>query len=340
MFASIADGLRSAAKQPKLVLLLWAWYGLLALIPAVPAWAWWNGVLGTSPEAATILKGFSFGVWGELARSEGVSGMGLLTIATAAVLFLAWISSAFVFGGILEVFGSDGERRSFMHRFYRGGGHFFWRFVRLSLIAGVCLVLATGAVSALVVGATSRLADSEWEPASYLVGGVNALAFAIVAALFLLSLDYARIRVARDDARGMLREYAGGLGFVLRNVLTAYGVAIPFVAMLAALMLCYLAYETNAPAAATWLAIGLLFLIHQAVALGRVFLRVALVGAERRVDMVKRPLPEAISVSVNEPGRAPLAETAGALAEANADATAVGAGETSLELTVPPSDRT
>ena len=291
MFASISDGLRSAAKQPKLVLLLWAWYGLLAIIPAVPAWTWWNGVLGASPEAASVLKGFSFGVWGELVRGEGVSGMGLLVAATAVVLLVAWISSAFVFGGILEAFSSDGERRSFMHRFSRGGGHFFWRFIRLSLVADVCLVLALGAVSALIVGATSRLADSEWEPAGYLVGTVNVLALAIVAALFLLSLDYARIRVARDDARGMVRQYFGALGFVLRNALTAYGVAIPFVAMLAVLMLCYLAYETNAPAAATWFAIGLLFLMHQAVTLGRVFLRVALVGAERHVDTARRPLP-------------------------------------------------
>ncbi len=291
MFASISDGLRSAAKQPKLVLLLWAWYGLLALIPAVPAWTWWNGVLGASPEAASVLRGFSFGVWGELVRGEGVSGMGLLVAATAVVLLVAWISSAFVFGGILEAFSSDGERRSFMHRFSRGGGHFFWRFIRLSLVADVCLALALGAVSALIVGATSRLADSEWEPAGYLVGTVNVLALAIVAALFLFSLDYARIRVARDDARGMVRQYFGALGFVLRNALTAYGVAIPFIAMLAVLMLCYLAYETKAPAAATWFAIGLLFLMHQAVTLGRVFLRVALIGAERQVDMVRRPLP-------------------------------------------------
>ena len=207
------------------------------------------------------------------------------------VLLVAWISSAFVFGGILEAFSSDGERRSFMHRFSRGGGHFFWRFIRLSLAAGVCLVLALGAVSASSSGPHRACADSEWEPAGYLVGTVNVLALAIVAALFLLSLDYARIRVARDDARGMVRQYFGALGFVLRNALTAYGVAIPFIAMLAVLMLCYVAYETKAPAAATWFAIGTLFLIHQAVVLGRVFLRVALVGAERHVDMARRPLP-------------------------------------------------
>jgi hypothetical protein len=56
-------------------------------------------------------------------------------------------------------------------------------------------------------------------------------------------------------------------------------------------MVCYLAYETNAPAASTWGAIATLFLIHQAVVLGRVFLRVALVGAERHYDLTMRPTP-------------------------------------------------
>jgi hypothetical protein len=289
MFAIIKDGLRTAGKHPKLVLLIWAWYGLLALIPTLPAWAWWNAALGASPEAATVLKRFGIGVFLDLTRGAGVSGMGLLMSVTVAVAMVALVSSAFVFGGILEVLGSDDDRRSFMHRFYRGGGHFFWRFVRLALVAGVCLVLATGVVSAAIVGMTSPLTNSEWEPAGYLVGIGNILALVIVGALFLLALDYARIRVARDGGRSMFKAYFRALGFVLRHLLTTYGIATPIVAMLAALMVCYLAYETNAPAASTWGAIATLFLIQQAVALGRVFLRVALAGAERHYDLTMRP---------------------------------------------------
>jgi hypothetical protein len=291
MFASIKDGLRAAGRHPKLVLLIWAWYGLLALIPTLPAWAWWNGALGSSPEAATVLKRFSFGVFGDLTRSAGVSGLGPLMSVTFAVAIVALLSSAFVFGGILEVLGTDDDRRSFMHRFYRGGGHFFWRFFRLAIVAGVFLVLATGVVSAAIVGLTSPLTNSEWEPAGYLVGLGNILALVIVGALFLLALDYARIRVARDGSRSMFKAYFAAFGFVLRHLLTTYGIAIPIVAMLAALMVCYLAYETNAPAASTWGAIATLFLIHQAVVVGRVFLRVALVGAERHFDLTTRPMP-------------------------------------------------
>jgi hypothetical protein len=324
MFASITDGLTSAGKRPKLLLLLWGWYGLLALVPSLPAWAWWNGILGPSPESARVLKGFSFGVFGELVRRDSVSGLRLLMAATAVLLVVAWLSSAFVFGGILEVLGTEDDRRSFMHRFFRGGGHFFWRFVRLSLTAVLCVVLAAGIVSVLAALVSSPLANTEWEPAGYFAGLGSVLAVVLVSALFLLALDYARIRAARDDARGMLKAYAGGLSFVLRNLLTTYGVAILFVVLLAALTVGYVAYESQSPAAATWGAIGTLFLVQQAVVLGRVYLRVALVGAERQVDVVYRPVPIPAAVPGTESARVadPLPVLPPATAEKPADAPA------------------
>jgi hypothetical protein len=209
---------------------------------------------------------------------------------------VAFVSSAFAFGGILEVLGTEDDKRSFMHRFFRGGGHFFWRFFRLAIMAGVCLVLATGAVSALMGVATAPMSESEWEPAGYLGGVASMVVVLAVAALFLLALDYARIRVARDDSRSMLKAYASGLGFVLRRLFTVYGIAVVFVAALAVVVSIYLAYETNAPAAGTWAAIAVLFVIQQAVVLGRVFLRVALVGAERHFHVTALPKPVPLAV--------------------------------------------
>lgn len=304
MTASIKAGLRAAVRHPKLVWLIWAWYGLLALVPALPAWSWWNGVLGSSPEAAAVLKRFDLGVFLDLTAGKGINGIGLLTGAAAAAGVVAFVSSAFTFGGILEVFGSDDDQRSFMHKFFRGGGHFFWRFFRLAIMAGVCLVLATGAVSALMAAVTSPMSKSEWEPAGYLGGIATMVVVAAVAALFLLALDYARIRVARDDSRRMLKAYASGLGFVLRRLFTVYGIAIAIVLLLVGLVLCYVAYETNAPAAGTWAAIAALFVIQQIVVLGRVFLRVALVGAERHFHLTALPKPVPLAV----PFAAPFAD--------------------------------
>ena len=312
MTASIKEGLRSAVRHQKLTWLIWAWYGLLALIPAFPAWNWWNAVLGASPEAASALKRFDIGVFLDLTRSQGVGGLGLLSAAAMAAATVAIVSSAFVFGGVLEVFGSEDDQRPFMHRFYRGGGHFFWRFFRLALTAGVCTVLAVGIVAGPVARSLAHFANTEWEPAGYLFGLVVALTVALIAGLFLLALDYARIRVARDDSRRMLKAYFGGLRFVLRHLFAAYGIAIAIAVALAVLMAVYVAYETKAPAAGSWGAIGLLFLLQQAVVLGRVFLRVTLVGAERHFHV--KALPKPVPVLATE-----FVTTAAPLPPASAD---------------------
>jgi hypothetical protein len=291
MTARIIDGLRAAARNLKLTWLLWAWYGLLAIVPAFPVWRWWDQVLGASPEAAAILKRFDLGVFLDLTRSEGVGGLGLMSAAVAAAAGIAIVSSAFAFGGILEVVGAADDHRPFMHRFFRGGGRFFWRFLRLAVMAAAGAVLATGLVSALMTAVTRPLSESEWEPGFYLASALTVAAILITAALFLLALDYARIRVARDDSRRMIGAYAAGMGFVLRRALRVYGIAIAFVALEAAFVVGYLAYETNAPAAGTWGAIAALFLVQQVVVASRVFLRVAMVAAERSFYATGVPLP-------------------------------------------------
>jgi hypothetical protein len=311
MTAIIKAGLRSAARHQRIVWLLWAWYGLLALVPAVPAWTWWNSVLGDSPEAASALKRFDLGVYLDVVAGKGISGFGLLTSAAAAAGVVAVVSGAFAFGGILEVFGSDEDRRPFMHRFFRGGGHFFWRFFRLAIMAGVCLLVATAAASALLTVVTTPIGESEWEPAGYLAGIVSIAVTIAVAALFLLALDYARIRVARDDSRSMLKAYASGIGFVLRRLFTVYGIAIAILVLEIALILCYVAYETNAPAAGTWAAIAVLFVIQQVVVLGRLYFRVAMIGAERVFYEKAQPAPAVAVVESSRIEPPVLADLAG-----------------------------
>jgi len=97
--------------------------------------------------------------------------------------------------------------------------------------------------------------------------------------------------VARDGSRSMLKAYASGLGFVLRRLPTVYGIAIAFLAIETGLVVLYLAYETNVPAAGTWPAISALILLQQLVVLGRVFVRISMAGAERRFHMTALPTP-------------------------------------------------
>ena len=94
MTGYITAGLRSASGHLKAAWLLWAWYGLLALVPVAPAWTWWNGALGSSPEAASILKRFDIGVLLDVVAGKGINGFGLLTGAAAAGVFRAFAHDA------------------------------------------------------------------------------------------------------------------------------------------------------------------------------------------------------------------------------------------------------
>ena len=315
MFSSVANGLRAAAKQPKLIACLWAAYFVFSLVPVLPGLAWLRAGLDVSPASADALERFDFGLLSDLLNYDRSNVFSLLFLSMVAAGMVALVASAFVMGGILEVLGGggggdDSDRRTFMHRFARGGGHFFWRFIRLAVTAGVCGVLATGIVAALIGAVTAPLGESEWEPGGYLAGLLVVLSVAGTAALFLLALDYARIRVARDDGRKMLRAYFSGLGFVVRHLVGAYGIALGIIATLAGVMLLYIAYETNSPVASTGALIAVLFVLQQITVAARVFLRVALIGAERAYfaqmsPVVTTPLPVVVTPATEQPSAAP-----------------------------------
>ena len=305
MFSSLANGLRAAVKQPKLVALLWAGYFLLSLVPALPGLAWLRAGLDFTPASAEALRRFDFGLLFDLRNYDRSNVLSLLFLTMAAAGMVALVASAFAMGGILEVLGGgsqDGDRRTFMHRFARGGGHFFWRFIGLALTAGVGCVLAASVVAAAVGAVTAPLGESEWEPGGYLAALLLIPSVGGTAALFLLALDYSRIRVARDDGRRMLRAYFSGLGFVVRHLVGAYGIALGIVAMLASVVLLYIAYETTSPVASTSALIAVLFVFQQVTVVARVFLRVSLVGAERSYFARMTPAPAVVVAATASSG--------------------------------------
>ena len=241
--------------------------------------------LGFHAGGGEALKRFDFGLLADLVNYDRSN-----VLSAAARRRWPWradgalVSSAFVIGGILEVLGGSevATAARFMHRFGRGGGHFFWRFVRLAAHRPACAACWQPASwPPSPARSPRRCGDSEWEPGGYLAGCSSPLPWpSTVAALFLLALDYARIRVARDDARKMLRAYATGWASCCATS-PAYGIALGIVAILAGVMVLYIAYETNSPVASTFAWIAALFVLQQITVGARVFLRVALIGAER-----------------------------------------------------------
>jgi hypothetical protein len=279
MVTSILKGFWTALKNPKLVLLLWAWNLLLGVAAVMPARAWLSSVLNTATETESLLTRFNFGAFSDALKYNDVNPLSLVIASLLGVGCVALIGNAFMNGGLVEAVGSPSDSRTFMHRFFRGGGHFFWRFVRLGLLAGVTGAIAVAIVAGVMGALTSPLGDSKWEPAGLFWGVVTLTVSGLVALLFVLALDYARIRVVRDGSRGMLRVFVESLAFVLRHVVATYGIALVYLVMVGLVLLAYVAHEASWTTS-TWAAILVLLGVQQILMLARTGLRVVQVGAE------------------------------------------------------------
>lgn len=272
-------GLSAASRRPGLASLLWLWNLAFASVLALPVWTWWHGATARAPEADRLLSRFSFSVFGELVRND--PSITTLVSTFWAVALLALVGQAFVAGGTIEVLTSD-DARPFLHRFFRGAGHFFWRFLRAGLVGAVAFLPVALVLTAAFGPINRALEEADWEPAWYLGQATFLFLLALLALVVFLALDYARIRMARDDSRRTIRAFFGGVRFVATHPRATIGVWLVIAVLTAVVFALYLAYDEIVPAT-TWGAILLTLVVQQLTVWLRAGLRVAMVAGEIEV---------------------------------------------------------
>jgi hypothetical protein len=284
--ASLRAGFSAARQRPKLIALLWAVNALLALTGTQALRRWLQVSLDPSPAADELARRFSFALFMELIQDSGPA----LTMALAAVggaLLLGFLVNPLLAGGTLEVLGSHDDR-SFLHRFFRGGGHFYGRFLRLLLLSTLAMVVVGGLVGGVLNAAVHPLRRSGWEPGPQVAGLVVGAGVLTVLALFWMALDYARIQVSREDGRRMWRALVSGLRFTLRYRGRTFGLLGVTWLLLLVLLAAFVAFRQSVPSHTAGL-IALMVLAQQAFMLARSWLRVATLGAERELHLRLRP---------------------------------------------------
>lgn len=190
-----------------------------AIIPAT--WIWWRRTADL-PEADPLLGRFRIGVFLELARADDGRGLATIAAIAAAVLVAGMAASAFTSGGVLHRLLHP-KADSAAGGFFRGAGHFWWRFLRLSLVGG--LVAAGAGIATLgltYLGMTPVRATGAWMVAVIVEVGAPAL----VLAFFFAALDCARVLIAVGDDRRVLRAWFSGLLFVVRHPVVIGGLAM------------------------------------------------------------------------------------------------------------------
>jgi hypothetical protein len=138
-----------------------------------------------------------------------------------ASYLLVWV---FLTGGILDRYAR--QRRTGAHGFFAACGVFFWRFLRLGLIAGVLYWalfallhrwLFDDAYQALIVDVSAERVAFFWRFSLYAVFGAALMAVNIL-------VDYAKVRLVVEDRRSVVGALSAALGFLARHPRRALGV--------------------------------------------------------------------------------------------------------------------
>jgi hypothetical protein len=279
--AAWRDGVRRVNGAPLVVLGMFA----LTLFVALPLSLALRGMieahLGDSLAAESVASGANLDWWQEFAaQAHGLGTTFVPTIigfgavlenlsalldnapmaTTIAGATAAWLVIwSFLSGGVIDRYARRRPTRS--HGFFAACGIYFWRFLRLGLLAGlVYWVLFAGVHPWLVENAYLwATADTIVERSAFVVRALCYAAFGVLLIACNLVFDYARIRIVVEDRRSAIGALIAGARFVRRHPATIALYALNAIVFLTLV----LGYALAAPGAAQGSSIWIAFLVGE-----------------------------------------------------------------------------
>jgi hypothetical protein len=322
------DGLRRVLGVPAVI----AGVLVTTILTALPLTIVMRGQLedafGRSEEAATMAGAFHLDWWQEFAsQASGVGGTfgpsligfaatmdntstlldsdGLMAplAAAVAVYLAAWV---FLTGGILDRYARQRPTRSV--GFFAACGVFFFRFLRLAVVAGAAYWwLFTTVHPYLFDTQLDRLTDGlavertafYWRVLMY---GIFAALLAVVS----LVTDYAKVRAVVEDRRSMIGALVASINFLVRHPGRVAGLwvfnALAFLALLALWAL--VAPGVGGLGASMWLGLA----VGQLYVLARLVLKLQVLAAQTSLFQASLAHAAYTAVPVAEWPETPAAE--------------------------------
>lgn len=294
---SVAAGLGAAWRTRQLVLIVWLGFLALGLFAAMPSWRGYAGALAHAPEGDRLLSGLKLPLLMELTASEAPGSPVVFPWMMLTALIVALLANPFVTGGVIAVLSGrpDDAGRTVRERFFAGGARHYWRLARLLLLGGFGAVLMLTLVAAALFGAmiAAEEGGSEVRSLSIFFGALAVLG--LLAGLFSLVLDFARIAVVRDGLRtwGAIKT---GLRMLFRRFGRLFGFGLTFALLLGIAWALFIAASSTILFSG-WGTIALGMALQQGFALVRTGLRIAMIGGELRMlppptHQIRLPEPE------------------------------------------------
>ena len=297
---ALRDGIRRVARAPAVAAGVW----LVTLLTAVPlGLAVRESVethLGASLEADTAATGVNYdwmqefnqqasGLETTLAENvlafavvlDNLSaffdgrGRPLAVLCAGAAYLTIWL---FLAGGIIDRYARGRPTRA--HGFFSVSAVFFFRFLRLALIAGTVYALMFGVVRPWLFDTvyTNLTRNMTAERTALLTRFGFYLLFGGVLAVFQLLFDYAKVRAVVEDRRSMIAAVVSATRFLSRNG----GAAVALYLLNLSLFVVVLAaYALVAPGAgATGWSMWAGFAVGQAYVAGRLWIKLLFWASE------------------------------------------------------------
>jgi hypothetical protein len=256
--------------------------------------------LGASLASKAVAAGFDYDWWTEFSsQARGVGATftpGVIGFAAVIENLSAWFDNraqagiiagmgftymvlwVFLIGGIVDRYARNRAARA--HGFFAACGVFFFRFLRLAVIAGAIYWFLFACVHAwllgLLYGAWTH--DFVVERNAFFVRiGLYAVFGLLLVAVNVL-FDYAKVRAVVEDRRSMIGALSAAIGFVRRHPRDAFGLYL-LDGLLFVLLLALYAFVAPGAGRVGWsMWVGVL--ISQAYILARIWVKLVFYASE------------------------------------------------------------
>src|SRR5687767_7405088 len=239
------DGWRRALRAPWIIIGVWLMTVLLALPLALTLRGMLAEHLGASMAAETAAAGVNFDWWNEfLAQAAGIGQtfvpaiLGFAAVVNnlssiadaselptviASVVTAHIVVSVFLMGGVLDRLSRD--RATGSYGFFSACGVFFFRFLRLGILAAAVYWVLFNWLHPLLFDTvfTELTHDLTVERTAFFYRVVLYLVFAVLLVTVNVLFDYAKIRMVVEDRRSAIGALNAAVRFIARQPGAAFG---------------------------------------------------------------------------------------------------------------------
>jgi len=196
---------------------------LLALVVAKPLQSLLESKLGNSLIIKDMVKGFDYTIINDFMVNYGEGFTPIINQSIWLVLVFMLMQILLVGGLSSQLVNARNDKN--LVEFWKGMGAYFWRFLRLTiyflLINGAVLGLFFLLYYVIIQGGDGQKLESEG--IIFIAAKIMIPIYLLVAAIFLMWQDYAKLQVVEEDSKMINGSILNAYRFIKTNFRATYG---------------------------------------------------------------------------------------------------------------------